>query len=357
MIQMEDFSAELARIEQEIAAALPRTPRDEWKQAAFGHLPPTEQLAPLIEPTRSLVDLGGKRWRPLLLVLCAEAWKEFSGTAAPLDMAYHLVPLVENIHTASLIHDDIEDRSDSRRGQPAAYLTYGLDTALNAGSWLYFQAMACIDTLPGGNQTLQLSLYRLAALHLRRLHLGQAMDISWHRQEQLLPVPSQADYQTMVRYKTGTLASLAAATGALSAGADWQTALHIGTIAENIGVGFQILDDVLNLTRGNPGKKRGDDIVEGKKSLPVILFAEQQPAERSAVLQSCFATARREGIDSEAVTGAIDLLLEGGTVTEARTRGIDAVTTACRAYKDLFGSGNKAADKITALFSAMIPPE
>ena len=85
-------------------------------------------IALLSAPCASLVSGGGKRWRPLLAVL---AYQLAGGSG---DDIYTLAPLIEGIHTASLIHDDIEDNSELRRGKPAAHVAYGLDSALNSGS-------------------------------------------------------------------------------------------------------------------------------------------------------------------------------------------------------------------------------
>ncbi|HAK68385.1 MAG TPA: polyprenyl synthetase family protein [Treponema sp.] len=355
-----DFGFYLERIEHEISLALPVSAQDGWLENSFGTLYEAvlpEHISPLLAPTRSLVDLGGKRWRPLLLVLCAESYSEGkTDTKKALDTAFHLVPLVEFIHTASLIHDDIEDKADTRRGKPAAHITYGTDTAINAASWLYFEASTCIDTLSLSAEE-KLRFYSLYAKETRRLHLGQAMDISWHRDYESFPTP--AEYMAMVQCKTGTLASLASQLGILAAGGSEKEALDAGATAAKIGAGFQIIDDVLNLTTGNPGKKRGDDIVEGKKSLPVLLFLsdEEKRGERKEALLKCFKTARKDGIESPAVEKAIALMEESGAISLAREKGAGLINEGCAEYRRMFGEKNSAAQKIEALFSAMIPHE
>ena len=94
--------------------------------------------------------------------------------------SYDLVPLVEFVHTASLIHDDIEDGSEIRRGEPAAYIAYGTDFAINSGSWLYFAAAECIQNSELSSEEKNI-LYGIFFTELRRLHAGQAMDIYWHK--------------------------------------------------------------------------------------------------------------------------------------------------------------------------------
>jgi octaprenyl-diphosphate synthase len=261
------------------------------------------------------------------------------------DAALPLVPLVEFCHNASLIHDDIEDGSGERRGKPAAHLLYGLDTALNGGCFLYFLAPCCIEswTAPG---ELKNQAWSLWAAQLRQLHLGQAMDIRWHRDP--LSLPGIDEYLAMTALKTGSLARLAACLGVIAAVPALSTAFtspdaydtekgprcfaevveglssQFGGAAEKLGIGFQILDDVKNLAAGNPGKQRGDDVVEGKKSLPVLLYLHRKPERRDFVLR-CFDAARAGGAgapDVEELAGALEA---EGVLEEAASRGHELI--------------------------------
>ena len=353
-----EFTSRLQKIEGVLHTYLPSQPNAAWRGFSFGNIDSCvneTHFANLLEPCKNLVDLGGKRWRPLLLVLCAEnaaESKKSSQTEVNLavEKAYSLTPLVEFAHTASLIHDDIEDAADTRRGKPCAHITYGLDVALNAGSWLYFEAASCIKNLVLSDSE-KVALYELFLTELRRLHLGQAMDILWHRNPSL--VPSVEEYTAMVRNKTGTLSRLAVKLGILTGGASLSEAEKAGEIAENIGTGFQIIDDVINLTTGNPGKKRGDDIVEGKKSLPVLIHLEKNPSD-SEKLGSLFQKARSEGIDSPAVEEAISLLTQSGAVEEAKSRGNEIIAQNSSALASFFGNENsKSALLISELFDSL----
>ncbi|MGN0729327.1 polyprenyl synthetase family protein [Treponema sp.] len=347
------FSSHLEKIESSIKSFLPLEMDAEWKKNSFGSESiDSGHIFPLIETTRSLVDLGGKRWRPLLLVLCARACARDKEAAQ--EAAYNLAPLVEFVHTASLIHDDIEDNSPVRRGKPSAYILYGTDTAINAGSWLFFEAPLCIEK-SACSMELKNRLYSNYLMELRRLHLGQAMDIAWHRDN--TKVPSVQEYLAMVKGKTGTLASLAARMGTLVSGADDDTIKKAGEAASDIGAGFQIIDDVINLTTGNPGKKRGDDIVEGKKSLPVLEFFESNKnnPEKISRLTSCFVQAAKEGIESPAVEKAISLLEQDSVVEKAGKKGVEMIYSGGESFINLFGKGNEDAELIKELFVSMIP--
>lgn len=339
-----EFENHLEQIEKSIRELLPLESDDQWLKKSFnseeGKIN-NSHVKSLLEPVRNLVDLGGKRWRPLFLVLCAGDDKK---------LAYEIAPVVEYVHTASLIHDDIEDSSDMRRGKPAAYITYGTDVAINAASWLYFQAAAVIENA-GCSDEMKLRLYRIYTEELRRLHLGQSMDITWHRDPSYFPTVDE--YVQMVRCKTGTLASLSAKLGVLCAGKDEESVSKAGKIAAKIGEGFQIIDDVINLTAGNPGKKRGDDIVEGKKSLPVLYFAGNADNSAKEELASLFEKAGSEGIDSPAVEKAISLLEKSGAIQKALERGKNCISEGCREFSSLLDAED--AEKVRELFTSMIP--
>ena len=264
------------------------------------------------------------------------------------DAALPLTPLVEFCHNASLIHDDIEDSSDERRGKPAVHIIHGLDTALNSGCFLYFLPLTCIDTWAAGQQY-KAKVYELWGRYMRKLHLGQAIDISWHRNFE--PIPSIEEYHAMCRLKTGCLARFAADLGAVAAEAASATPAatpqaptqaptqattqgltrQFGEAAEKLGVGFQILDDTKNLTSGLPGKKRGDDIVEGKKSLPVLLFLHSHP-EKKALVKRCFDAARQGGTGVPEVEELIEALAAAGVIAQAEAQGTAFITEAREAF-------------------------
>lgn len=375
------FTSRLEKIEEVLVTNLPENLNFSWIQQSFGDLPPAvthKLIAPLITPCRNLLLLGGKRWRPLFMLLCGELALETTRTKAfaktnmtpenILMRIYNLTPLVEFVHTASLIHDDIEDSADMRRGKPAAHSTYGIDTALNAGSWLYFEAATCIQvacstTTSDINQhsptadavfhktdfSLPVALYDALNLELRRLHLGQALDINWHANND--DIPTSCEYMAMTALKTGTLASLAARVGILAGGGSVLQANRIAAHATNIGVAFQILDDVKNLTTGNVGKKRGDDIVEGKKSLPILYHLEQKP-EDFQDLMDCLKKARLEGIHSPSVEKAIDIITTSNAIEKAQDISKSFIDDSCAAIH-LQNPNSTAAHLIEQLFSSL----
>ncbi len=326
------YTHRLAKIEAVLNAQLPETPDLPWVGGNFPALPGAVSpslVKSLTLPGWDLISRGGKRWRPLLTTLICESLGGGDG-------ALPLVPLVELPHNASLIHDDIEDSSDERRGKPAAHILYGTDTAINAGCFLYFLPLTCVEAWDAPLE-LKNAVYRLWGEHMRRLHLGQAMDIAWHRDHASLP--GLNEYDLMCRLKTGCLARFAAILGIYGAAASGGISVEkvdewagtLGDAAEKLGVGFQILDDVKNLTTGNPGKKRGDDIVEGKKSLPVLLYLHGQK-DAAALVSRCFQAARVSGIGAPEVEELIVELDRSGALAEAKARGLSLIAEAREAF-------------------------
>jgi len=318
------YTPQLEKIEAELRSWLPENPDPSWLEKVF--LMPRESINPallksLTYPDWDLVNRGGKRWRPLLMVLVAKALAGEKGAAASIP----LTPLVEFPHNASLIHDDIEDNSEARRGKPATHLLFGADVAINSGTFLYFLPLACIlnSDLSDNEKS---RIFGVWGTYMRRLHLGQAMDITWHNDHHFFPEVSE--YEKMCRLKTGCLARLAAVLGVECAKFSLKGSENIpddlttqlGEGAEKLGVGFQILDDVKNLTTGIPGKKRGDDIVEGKKSLPILLYQHLHP-EQQDFIAHCFETARSAGIKAPEIEELIGALEKAGVLEQALERG------------------------------------
>ncbi|MDR0718968.1 MAG: polyprenyl synthetase family protein [Treponema sp.] len=326
-----EYTLALEKIEAVIRRWLPENPGASWLEGIFS-LPGDSVQSSLVNslslPGRDLVNRGGKRWRPLLMYLTAMC----AGGEAAAEAALGLTPLVEFPHNASLIHDDIEDNSDERRGKPAVHLIYGNDTAINSGAFFYFLPLACIEAsdFPVSQK---LRIYQSWGLYMRRLHLGQAMDIAWHRN--FLSLPSPEEYERMCRLKTGCLAGLAARLGFYcTASGDDALAEELGEGAEKLGVGFQILDDVKNLSGGIAGKKRGDDVVEGKKSLPVLLYLRRCPEKRDFAA-ACFAAARAGGAASPEVGEFIRALEEAGVIEEARQKGLGLIEESRNCFSGL----------------------
>lgn len=319
----------LFEINKHIEELLPSRIDSTWLEAYAKEIPVSfdkELLFYMQKPARELLLTGGKRWRPLLLILCSqlsalEHQKSAEEQKSILNHSYLLAVLVELAHNGSLMIDDIEDKSEERRGIPAAYLSYGEDLAINAGNWLYFLPTVLIEKLPlSANQ--KALFYEIYCRSMRKMHLGQGIDITWHQRRDFFPSPD--DYFTMCRLKTGSLSSMAMELGyALAAEPSEYPQSAKGKIltqiAENAGVAFQIFDDITNLRSGNPGKKRGDDLIEGKKSYPLILFV-QKKGEKELVKK--INSIQKKGIHKaqKEIDSLVQLLEESNSINEAEKK-------------------------------------
>jgi geranylgeranyl diphosphate synthase type I len=222
---------------------------------------------------------GGKQLRPLLTLLSTRAMGGSDKNTLPLAAA------IELIHTFSLIHDDVMDNSDLRRGRPSVWNIWGINQAINAGDGAYglsFQLLADADYSLDVRRVLKAeAMLGKACVDTVQ---GQMLDISFEDREMV----GVTEYTTMTGLKTGPLIGLAMAGGALLAGADADTVTALDRTGRTLGIAFQIQDDILGIW-GDPdktGKANIDDLVQKKKSLPVLWALENvQEAELHELYQ------------------------------------------------------------------------
>ncbi len=278
----------------------------------------------LSEPVWDLLDRGGKRWRPALFLMTAEALGADAGKYLDL-----VVP-IEIIHNGSLVLDDIEDSSELRRGKPCTHKIFGVDVAVNAGTAMFYLPLLVMlkNKMKLPKEKL-LRLYEIYSQELINIHLGQGMDIAWHKN---LAKPSSVDeYLQMCAFKTGTLARVAAKFGAVVAGADRETIEKMGRLAEAIGIGFQIQDDILDVVSKDEkwGKSYGNDIHEGKRTLMVIHAMKHRKGKRLLEILDMHTS------DRKMVDEAIGILRDAGSIEYARNFARDIVSKAWKEAKPL----------------------
>jgi geranylgeranyl pyrophosphate synthase len=231
----------------------------------------------IADPIWDMLDRGGKRWRPALFLLICEAL----GKKSDYCLEFAIIP--EVIHNGTLIIDDIEDSSEVRRGKPCSHKIYGNDIAINVGNAMYYIPLLpiMINQQKLSAET-QRDVYEIYIQEMINLSMGQAMDIAWHKGIANADSLSEQDYLQMCAYKTGTLARMSAKMAAVLAGADDKLVDKLGSLAECIGVAFQMQDDILDLTGEEFAKSKGcvgGDISEGKRSLLVIYTLQKASAK------------------------------------------------------------------------------
>ena len=223
----------------------------------------------------------------------------------------------------SLIVDDIEDSSELRRGKPCTYKIFGDDIAINAGNAMYYLPLLVLlkneMRLP---QEKLLRLYEIYSQELINIHLGQGMDIAWHRG--LCRPSGVEEYLQMCAFKTGTLARIAAKFGAVVAGAPDGVVKKMGRLAESIGIAFQIQDDILDITSDSRkwGKAYGNDIHEGKRTLMVIHALQHKKGKRLLEILDMHTS------DKKMVDEAISILRDAGSIEYAKGFAANVVRSA-----------------------------
>lgn len=222
-------------------------------------------------PVRDFVARPSKALRAGLLSCCYRV----AGGREPCPE--QLSAVIEILHAGSLIVDDIEDESTSRRGGPALHLIHGVPSALNAANWMYFWALSLLQQLPVDEAT-QASLQRWALRTLLRCHHGQALDLSANvyelRQDELSGV-----VRTTAELKTGALLEFAAVLGAVAAGAAPARVEELARFGREMGVALQMLDDLSGLLSERRCHKGHEDLLLGRPTWPWAWLGSELKAE------------------------------------------------------------------------------
>ena len=193
-------------------------------------------------PLWEFLNYGGKRWRPALFLLICEALE------ANMDLVNDFLIIPEIAHNGTIIIDDIEDGADLRRGNPALHKIYGEDISINCGNAMYFLPLQVINE---HKDKIDIhTLYKVYSLYfeeMTNLHYGQALDIDWHKGI-INNEPNVDQYLQMAAFKTGTLSRMSARMAVVLSEKDIKLESKFGRFAENIGIAFQIQDDILEVT-------------------------------------------------------------------------------------------------------------
>ena len=226
-------------------------------------------VSTITEIAEYLREGGGKRLRPSLLLLAAHQLG-FSGQGA-----IRLGAVVEMLHTATLVHDDIIDGADTRRGRPSTNTTWGNEKCVLAGDWLYMQAFKV------ALEERNLRVLDLLIGLTQQMVEGELLQI-----QKLGKSVSEAEYYDLIFRKTACLFSVSMRLGAVLARATEEEETSLATFGRAVGLAFQIVDDVLDLTATEEvlGKPVASDLREGKATLAVIHSADHgTAADRKAI--------------------------------------------------------------------------
>jgi len=217
----------------------------------------------LADAADSTLAAGGKRLRPLLVLLSAR-------NTGPLDgPVLRAASAVELLHMATLVHDDVLDGADLRRGLPTVAKQYGDDMAVSTGNFLLAQAFSELAATDDRRAVALLSEVAWGLSEGERLQARDAFNLE----------VGVGDYLRRCRLKTADLFSAACRLGALLTGLSDETVEALGAFGDSLGLSFQILDDILDLTGDEAvtGKRRGADLRDGTVTLPIVLALEARP--------------------------------------------------------------------------------
>jgi octaprenyl-diphosphate synthase len=226
----------------------------------------------LVEVLHYTLFNGGKRIRPLLTVLSARCCGRDD------DALYLLATAFEYLHVATLVHDDVIDRAEQRRGQASVRARYGIAAAILVGDWLHARSMHLIGRLAGAEG---LEIFCQATASMVNGEFEQLRAISDIDTE-------EGRYFAVIRQKTGNLIASTCAIGALFAGAKPAQQQALAAYGDNIGAAFQVVDDLLDFL-GNTettGKKTGNDFIEGKITLPLLHALSRADAETRQTIET-----------------------------------------------------------------------
>lgn len=236
-----------------------------------------------------IIHSGGKRLRPALVLFTAGAM-DYKGT-----QHHELAAVVEFIHTATLLHDDVVDESDLRRGNKTANAMFGNAASVLVGDFLYsraFQIMVGVDNM---------RVMRVLADATNVIAEGEVLQLlNCHNADVVID-----DYLRVIRYKTAKLFEAASRLGGILGGADDALENRLAAFGMHLGTAFQLIDDVLDYSaqEADTGKHLGDDLAEGKPTLPLIHVMQHGTPEQAALVRGAIENGGRE--DFAAVLAAI----------------------------------------------------
>lgn len=252
-----------------------------------------------------IIDGGGKRIRPIITILCGKV------TGVPCDNTLHkMSAIIEYIHTATLLHDDVVDNSELRRGRKTTNAMFGNAPSVLVGDFIYsraFQMMTQVNSMP---------ILQILADATNLIAEGEVM--------QLLNIGNvnitEAEYYEVIKAKTAILFEAGAKIAAILTNSSLQTRQRLTNYAINVGTAFQIIDDMLDYTAqvNELGKNVGDDLREGKITLPLIYLIKHANHSDKKLIQECLTKLN----DPQAIATIINLVKNSEAISYCKDQAI-----------------------------------
>lgn len=265
--------------------------------SAISGLDYTKQPLSLFEPIEYILSIGGKRLRPILAYMSTNLF------TSDIDKTTYPALAIEIFHNFSLLHDDLMDNASIRRGQPTVHVKWNANTAVLSGDAMLIDAYNYITKVPSNVLSPILEVFTQTAMQVCE---GQQYDMDF---EKSLNV-KESDYIEMIRLKTAVLLAASMKIGAILGGASDEDADKLYDFGINIGLAFQLKDDLLDVY-GDPlsfGKEIGGDIVSNKKTFLLIKALENSDEIANTTLKEWIAT---ESFDANAKINAVKKIYDG----------------------------------------------
>ncbi len=279
-----------------------------------------------------LIKNGGKRLRPYLVIKSCQLLSGQVNQAIPAATA------IEMVHNFTLVHDDIMDNDELRHGVPTVHIKFGIPLGILAGDLLFSRAFEIISrpyVYKSGN--IGMNLVATLAKACTDLCEGQALDISMSKSRK---IPSEVQYIKMIEKKTSSLFVASCAMGAIAANKSISDIKRLSTFGKNLGIAFQIIDDLIGVI-GDPKITRkpvGNDIREGKKSLPIVMALRRAGIREKKTILQVFGNPLASKKDLEEAVSTISAL---GIENTIRQKALDHSNIAKKSISVYEGSARK----------------
>jgi geranylgeranyl diphosphate synthase type I len=284
----------------------------------------------LYDAAGHLIVNGGKRLRPYMVIKSCQILGGKTSSAMPAASA------VEMVHNFTLVHDDIMDNDEMRHGVPTVHKKFGMPVAILAGDVLFSKAFQTISNAKlSGNAMTQL-ISRLATACVEVCE-GQIMDIKMAEGKK---IPSQSEYIKMICKKTAALFDVSCAMGAICATNKTKDILNLSSFGKNLGIAFQITDDLIGVM-GDPKitkKPVGNDLREGKKSLPILMAIKSAKGNNKKIILKAFGNQKASKND---VMKAVDVIRALGIEENVRNQALKYADLAEKSLSKYSGSSKK----------------
>ena len=281
----------------------------------------------LYDAAGHLIVNGGKRLRPYMVIKSCQILKGKVSNAMPAASA------VEMVHNFSLVHDDIMDNDEMRHGVPTVHKKFGMPIAILAGDVLFSKAFQIItdSKLPPMATTQIVSRLAKACVDICE---GQLLDVKMAEERK---IPSQAEYITMIGKKTAALFDVSCAMGAICATNKAKDILNLSSFGRNLGIAFQITDDLIGVM-GDPKitkKPVGNDLREGKKSLPILMTIKLAEGNDKKIILKAFGNLK---ISGKNLDKAVEVIRSLGIEESVRKQALKYAEKAEKSLENYSGS-------------------